>query len=142
MTPRVLKRAVTVALTTTVMAGAALATTAGTAAAITGGGCTGPASKQACVRTVDRNGSTHLVFAAAFDPVEGGPDCHVRMTAWDDTDGWPWVSEPRPCRTGHAFTFDLPNPTPGHVYRTELRIAPSRSDFEFPEIVTSPLLTY
>ncbi|MFI6054609.1 hypothetical protein ACIBCO_31535 [Streptomyces violascens] len=142
MTLRMFKRAATMVLTTTVMASAALVGTAGTAAATTGGGCTGPASKQACVRTVEKDGYTHLVFDATFDAINAGADCHIRMTAWDDTDGWPWRSAPYPCGKGHAFTYDLPNPTPGHVYRTELRISPARSDFEFSEIVTSPLLTY
>ncbi|MFD9821589.1 hypothetical protein [Streptomyces violascens] len=139
MTLRVFKRVAVLALTTTVVAGGAVA---GTAAAATGGGCTGPASKQACVRTADENGHTHVVFEAGFDSINAGAQCHVRMTAWDDTDGWPWVSEPRPCGKAHRFDFDLPNPTPGHVYRTELRIAPSGRDFDFPEIVTSPQLTY
>ncbi|WP_159425774.1 hypothetical protein [Streptomyces noursei] len=104
------------AVAATAMAGAVVTGTAGVAAASSGGGCTGPETKQVCVTVAEG-----ILFAARITSEGHGVDCKARLVAHDDTTGWSWGQALTRCDrlTGN---FTLPNPTPGHQYRGELQI--------------------
>ncbi|MEV4432774.1 hypothetical protein [Streptomyces sp. NPDC049585] len=141
---RALPRIAAWATTALSLAGIALVGTPATAvAAATGGGCTGPATKQACVSLVDDGGhGGDILFEARSDWPEAGGDCRMRLVAFDDTTGWQWERELRRCDRPLEQIYKLPNPTPGHVYRAELQILPNGKNYAFAEFVKSPELTY
>ncbi|WHM40874.1 hypothetical protein [Streptomyces sp. BPTC-684] len=143
MTLRVFLRAAVSVWAATAVAGVALAGTAGMAVAATGGGCTGPASKQACVSLIDDGGhGGDILFEARSDWPDAGRDCRMRLVAFDDTTDWRFERELRRCDQPLDQHFNLPNPTAGHQYRAELQILPNGKNYEFAEFVKSPVLTY
>ncbi|MEU2394887.1 hypothetical protein [Streptomyces sp. NPDC007369] len=136
----VLRRALAAAL----VAGAAVMAAPGPAAAWSGGGCTGPAGRQACVTVVTGDGGHPEVrFEARADlTADAGRDCRLRLVSFDDTTRWRWDYALMPCGKPQEMKWTLPNPTFGHAYRAELQILPNGRNYEFAEFVQSPSLTF
>ncbi|MYT32303.1 MULTISPECIES: hypothetical protein [unclassified Streptomyces] len=143
MNLRAFPRAAASALSVTSLAGAALACTAGTAVAAADGGCTGPTSKQACVKVIgEGDHAGDILFEARGDLPDAGRNCRMRLVSVDDFTGWRFHGELRRCDQPLNQEFNLPNPTVGHQYRAELQILPNGKNFTNAEFVTSPTLTY
>ncbi|MEU3776780.1 hypothetical protein AB0F11_26950 [Streptomyces sp. NPDC032472] len=126
------------------LGGATVVTAVGPAVASSGGGCTGPSTRQACVAVVagDEGRPTIRFDARADLAADAGPACRLRLVSFDDTTGWRWDGALVPCGKSQQLKFVLSNPTAGHVYRAELQFLPNGKNHEFAEFVKGPSLAY
>ncbi|MCQ4040530.1 hypothetical protein ACFOSC_21455 [Streptantibioticus rubrisoli] len=117
MRVRRFKRRAAVALAAAAIAGGVGLAGAGTASASTGGGCGGSAWRQACISV-----GSHGVNSDAYTNFASNA-CAVDVMLWDYTTNTRWDNW-RPCGTGwtHYQGTLLGNPTPGHDYKSELRV--------------------
>ncbi|MFG2843086.1 hypothetical protein ACGF12_07890 [Kitasatospora sp. NPDC048296] len=108
-------RASTLALAGAALAGAFTLTGAGSASAASGGGCGGNGGQQACI-SVD--GST--LISDAYTNFANS-NCTIDLVLFDQTTGYRWDTMAG-CGLGwtHYAGTTVPDPTPGHVYQTEL----------------------
>ncbi|MFE7595456.1 hypothetical protein ACFU6K_39270 [Kitasatospora sp. NPDC057512] len=107
-------RASTLALATAALAGTFTVGGAGNAFAASGGGCNG-GTQQACISV---NGST--LVADAYTNFANS-NCTVDLVLYDRSTGYRWDTMAG-CGLGWSryVGTQVPNPTPGHVYQTQL----------------------
>ncbi|GAA1940744.1 hypothetical protein [Kitasatospora viridis] len=122
-----LRKAAAALVGTALATGIALAGSAGTAVASSGGGCGGTATEQACVSA--GNGQVTATATSNF----GNGNCNEEVILWDYTAGGKALDTTFPCHSGpYSFTWTLTDPTAGHDYKAEVRFYwPGGSGYDY-----------